>query len=187
MNAKTVGPILLALLLILPILSCASGDSPSGGSSGSGAGSRVGGDSDVLKLLPDDTSLIFAMAAGEITGGSVPESMTELFESRWEYYSLGGDDEIVTVDDIDEVVWAGTPDGEVVMLSGSQINFGAISAWLADEETNVERTSYQGQDMWGSDSVALVLLQGDGYRNRRYRCGQGTSENQGAWYRVPGG
>ena len=162
MNAKTIGMIFAIFLLTIPVLACADGGSSGSGSS-SGASSRVGGDDAVLKLLPDDTSLIFAMAAGEVTGGSVPESMTELFEQRWESFSLGGDDEILTVDDIDKIVWAGTPDGEIVMLSGSRINFEAISDWLADEDTNVGRTSYQGEEMWGGDTVAMVLLQSDGY------------------------
>ena len=157
MKAKTIGLILAIFLLTITILACADGGTSSSGSSSGGGGEAV------LKLLPDDTSLIFTMAVGEVTGGSVPESMTELFEERWEYYSLGGDDEIVTVDDIDKIVWAGSPEGEIVMLSGSQMNFEAISDWLADEDTNVERTSYQGEEIWGGDTVAMVLLQGDGY------------------------
>ena len=163
MNAKTIGPILLALLLILPILACAGGDSSSGGSSGSGATSRVGGDDEVLKLLPEDTTRIQVAAADAITGGSVPESMTDLFEGTWKNYSLGGEDEIVTVDDVGKVVWAISPEGGIVMLGGSRIDFAAISQWLADEETNIGKTSYQGQEMWGNDSVAMVLLQSDGY------------------------
>ena len=63
----------------------------------------------------------------EITGGSVPESMTGLFEGTWKDYSLGGDDEIVTADDVDQVARDLSPDGEIVMLSGSLIDFAAIS------------------------------------------------------------
>ena len=163
MNAKTVAPILLAFLLILPILACATGDSSSGGSSGSGATSRVGGDDEVLKLLPEDTTLINVASADAITGGFVPESMTELFERAWEDYSLGGEDEIVTVDDVGKVVWAFSPEGRIVMVGGSRIDFAAIGQWLADEETNIGKTSYQGRDMWGNDDIAMVLLQGDGY------------------------
>ena len=162
MNTKTVGMIFAIFLLTIPILACdgIGGGSDDNGGGSSGATSRIVAADAVLKLLPDDTSLIFAMAAGEVTGGSVPESMAELFEERWESYSLGGDDEIVTVDDIDEddideIVWAGTPEGEIVMLSGSQINYEAISDWLADEDTNVGRTSYQGEDMWGGDTDAV--------------------------------
>ena len=162
MNAKTIGSILLALL-ILPILACAGGDSTSGGSNGSGTTSRVGGDDEVLKLLPKETTRIQVAATDAITGGSVPESMTDLFEGTWKNYSLGGEDEIVTVDDVGKVVWAISPEGGIVMLGGSRIDFAAISQWLADEDTNIARTSYQGQEMWGNDSVAMVLLQSDGY------------------------
>ena len=160
MNSKTIGLILLALLLILPILACAADSGSSGGSSG--ATSRVSG-GDLLKLLPKDVSRIQVVAADEITGGSVPESMTDLFEGTWQDYTLGGEDEIVTVDDVDQVVWALSPEGGVVMLSGSRIDFAAIGQWLADEDTNIGKTSYQGEEMWGNDSVAMVPMQSDGY------------------------
>ena len=142
MSAKTF--FLALLLLILPILACAGGDSSSGGSRGSGTTSRVGGDDEVLKLLPEDTTRIQVAAADAITGGSVPESMTDLFEGTWKNYSLGGEDEIVTVDDVGKVVWAISPEGGIVMLGGSRIDFAAISQWLADEDTNIGKTSYQG-------------------------------------------
>ncbi len=158
--SKTVGPILLAFLLILPTLACVGDDSSSGGGS---ATSRVGGDDAVLKLLPDDTSRIQVASADAITGGSVPQSMTDLFERTWENYSLGGEDEIVTVDDVGKVVWTISPEGGIVMLGGGRIDFAAIGQWLADEETNIGKTSYQGQDMWGDDHTAMVLLQSDGY------------------------
>ena len=117
----------------------------------------------MLKLLPKDVTRIQVAAADAITGGSVPETMTDLFEGTWKNYSLGGEDEIVTVDDVGKVVWAISPEGGVVMLGGSRIDFDAIGQWLADEETNIGKTSYQGQEMWGNDSVAMVLLQTDGY------------------------
>ena len=161
MNAKTTGLILLAFLLILPILACAADSGSSGGGSG-GTSSRVGS-GNLLNLLPKDVSLIQVMAADEITGGSAPESMTGLFEATWNDYSLGGDDEIVTVDDVDQVVRALSPDGGIVMLSGSLIDFDAIGQWLADEDTYVEKTSYQGEEMWGDHRVAMVLMQSDGY------------------------
>ena len=160
MNAKT---IFLAFLLILPILACAGGDSSSGGSSGSGTTSRVGGDDEVLKLLPKDITRIQVAAADAITGGSVPESMADLFEGTWKNYSLGGEAEIVTVDDVGKVVWAISPEGGIVMLGGSRIDFAAINQWLADEETNIGKTSYQGQEMWGNDATAMVVMQSDGY------------------------
>lgn len=48
-------------------------------------------------------------------------------------------------------------------MSGSQIDFAAIRSWLTDEETNIEITQYQGEEMWGDDRVAMVLLESDGY------------------------
>ena len=163
MNAKTIGLILSIFLLTIPVLACGGigGGSDDGGSGG--ATSRVGGDDEVLKLLPEDTTLINVASADAITGGSVPESMTELFEGAWEDYSLGGEDEIVTVDDVGKVVWAFSPEGGIVMVGGSRIDFAAIGQWLADVETNIGKTSYQGRDMWGNDDIAMVLLQSDGY------------------------
>ena len=159
MNTKTIWPVLLAFLLILPILACRVDSS----SEGSGATSRVGAADAVLKLLPKNVSRIQVAAADAITGGSVPESMADLFERTWNNYSLGGEDEIVTVDDVGEVVWAFSPDGGIVMLGGSRIDFASIGQWLDDEDTNIGKTSYQGQEMWGNDFVAMVVMQSDGY------------------------
>ena len=163
MNAKTIGLILAIFLLTIPVLACGGIGGGSDDSGSGGATSRVGGDDEVLKLLPEDTTLINVASADAITGGSVPESLTELFEGAWEDYSLGGEDEIVTVDDVGKVVWAFSPEGGIVMVGGSRIDFAAIGRWLADEETNIGKTSYQGRDMWGNDDIAMVLLQSDGY------------------------
>ena len=160
---KTILLILSIFLLTIPVLACGGIGGGSDDSGGGGATSRVGGDDEVLKLLPEDTTLINVASADAITGGSVPESMTELFEGAWEDYSLGGEDEIVTVDDVGKVVWAFSPEGGIVMVGGSRIDFAAIGQWLADEETNIGKTSYQGRDMWGNDDIAMVLLQSDGY------------------------
>ena len=141
MNAKITRLILLTPLLVLPILTCAA-DSGSGGGTTSRAGS-----SELLNLLPKDVSRIQVMAADEITGGSVPESMTGLFEETRKDYSPGGGDEIVTVADVDQVVRALSPDGGVVMLSGSRIDFAAIGQWLAGEDTNNRKKSHQGEEM----------------------------------------
>ena len=160
---KTILLILSIFLLTIPVLACGGIGGGSDDSGNGGATSRVGGDDEVLKLLPEDTTLINVASADAITGGSVPESMTELFEGAWEDYSLGGEDEIVTVDDVGKVVWAFSPEGGIVMVGGSRIDFAAIGQWLADEETNIGKTSYQGRDMWGNDDIAMVLLQSDGY------------------------
>ena len=138
MNAKTIGLILAIILLTIPVLACGGTGGGSDDSGDGGATSRVGGDDDeVLKLLPEDTTRIRVAAADAITGGSVPESMAGLFEAEWERYSLGGEDEIVTIDDIGKIVWAYFPDGAIMMLGGSRMDFVAINQWLADEDTNI--------------------------------------------------
>ena len=158
MGTKTTGLFLAVFLLTISLIACAADNGSSG--SGSGTSSRVGS-GDLLKLIPEDVSRIQVVEAGEITGGSVPESMTEMLESTWKDYALG--DDLVTIDDVDRVVWAISPEGGIVMMSGSQIDFAGISEWLADEETNIGKTSYQGEEMWGGESVAMVLMQSDGY------------------------
>ena len=163
MNAKTIGLILAILLLTIPILACGGIGGGSDDRGSGGATSRVGGDDEVLKLLPEDTTRIRVAAADAITGGSVPESMAGLFEAEWERYSLGGEDEIVTIDDIGKIVWAYFPDGAIMMLGGSRMDFAAINQWLADEDTNIAKTSYQGQEMWQDDFLAMAVLSGDGY------------------------
>ena len=156
MNTKTVGMIFAIFLLTIPILACVGG-----GSSGSGSGSATSSKSSGhLELLPDDTVRLEVLKVGDILGGAVPESFETQFESQWEPYSLG--DDIVTIDDISEMVRAYSKDGEILTLSGSQIDFAGVRDWLSDEdEGNVERTSYQGQDLWGDDRRGMVIL--DGY------------------------
>ena len=156
MNTKTVGMIFAIFLLTIPILACAGGGS-SGSGSNSAASSKSSGP---LELLPDDTVRLEVLKVGDILGGAVPESFEERFEAQWEPFSLG--DDIVTIDDISEMVRAYSKDGEILMLSGSQIDFAGVRDWLSDEdEGNVERTSYQGQDLWGDDRRGMVIL--DGY------------------------
>ena len=157
MNAKTIGMIFAIFLLTISILACGGGSSGSGGSSGGGSKS-----SGPLELLPDDTTRLEVLKVGDILGGGVPESFEKQFESQWEPYSLGDDrDDIVTIDDVSEMVQANSKDGQILMLSGSEIDFAGIRDWLDSEEANIERTSYQGQDLWGDDEGGLVIL--DGY------------------------
>ena len=158
-NAKSIGMIFAIFLLIIPILACTAG-----GSSGSGTGSSSGvrgGSSAPLTLLPDNTSRLEVLDVSTISGGGVPEGFETQFESQWEPYSLG--DDIVTIDDVNSLVRAVTPDGEILMLSGSQIDFAGVRDWLTSEDANIEETSYQGQELWGGDERAMVLLQDDGY------------------------
>ena len=138
----------LALTFLFAVAGCAAADNPSRGDRASSGAS--------LTLLPDDTTRLEVLKVGDILGGAVPESFEERFEAQWELYSLG--DDIVTIDDIGEMVRAYSKDGEILMLSGSQIDFAGIRDWLDSEEANIERSSYQGQDLWGGDSRALVIL-----------------------------
>ncbi len=154
-NAKSIGMIFAIFLLIIPILACTAG-------SGTGSSSGVrGGSSAPLTLLPDNTSRLEVLDVSTISGGGVPEGFETQFESQWEPYSLG--DDIVTIDDVNSLVRAVTPDGEILMLSGSQIDFAGVRDWLTSEDANIEETSYQGQELWGGDERAMVLLQDDGY------------------------
>ena len=45
------------------------------------------------------------------------------------------------------------------MLSGARIDFAGLQDWLTDEDTNIEMTPYQGQELWGSGNRAMVILQ----------------------------
>ena len=159
MRARTIGLILLAFLLTVPILACGN---IGGGSDGGDSGSSGGGDGSApLDLLPDDVSRLEVLAVNAIVGGGVPETFESWFESEWEPYALG--DDILTGDDIDMLVRATTKDGQILLMRGGQIDFPGIQSWLADEETNIEETPYQGQDIWGNENKAMVILEGDGY------------------------
>ena len=75
-------------------------------------------------------------------------------------------DDILTGEDIGTLVHAVTRDGRILLMSGGQIDFAGIRDWLDDEETNIGKTSYQGQDMWGDESDtgrAMVVLESDGH------------------------
>ena len=76
----------------------------------------------------------------------------------WETTSSG--------EDIGTLVHAVTRDGRILLMSGGQMDFAGIRDWLDDEEANIGKTSYQGQDMWGDESdtgKAMVVLESDGH------------------------
>ena len=141
----------LALTFLFAVAACATADNP--------AGSERASSGAPLALLPNNTTRLELLDVSAILGGSTPESFETLFESQWEPYSLG--DDIVTIDDIDSLVRAVTRDGQILMLSGSQIDFAGVRDWLDSEEANIEGTSYQGQELWGDDFLAMTLV--DGY------------------------
>ena len=142
----------LVLTLLFAAAACATADDPSRGERASSGAP--------LALLPDDTTRLEVLKVGDILGGAVPESFEERFEAQWDPYSLG--DDIVTIDDVGEMVKAFAKGGEeILMMGGSQIDFAGIRDWLDSEEANIERTSYQGQDLWGDDRRGMIIL--DGY------------------------
>ena len=149
MSLKTFNLFLIALLLVILNLACAASEE----SSGSGSA--------LTALLPDDTSRLEVMAVSEILGGAVPEVFTEEFEETWGNYVLG--DDLLAIEDVDKLVQVLTNDGEITMMSGSRLDFTGISEWLADEEANVEKTTYRGEEMWGNDILTMVILETDGY------------------------
>ena len=156
MRSKTLGLILGVFILTLSILACGGG---SGGSSGAGGG---GGPTDTgfLDLLPASTTFLEVISAGQVTGGSVPDSFQSQFESLWEEYSIG--DDILTVYDLESVIRANTADGAVLMMSGAEINFTEIEGWVA-AGNRFDNTAYQGQEFWGSGNRVMALLESDGY------------------------
>ena len=159
----------LALTLLFAVAACATADNPSRGERASSGAS--------LTLLPDDTTRLEVLKVGDILGGAVPESFEERFEAQWELYSLG--DDIVTIDDIGEIVRAYSKDGEILMLSGTQIDFAGIRDWLDSEEANIERSFVPGSRPVGRRQP------GPGYPRQlpdpgRHRSAQGNPEGQGA-------
>ena len=146
---------LYATLLIITALasSACAATQESTGSSGSSSA--------LTSLLPGDTSRLEVMAVSDILGGAVPEVFTEQFEAAWENYALG--DDLMTIYDVDHLVQVLTEEGEFTLISGSQLDFTGISEWLADKETNIEKTPYQGEEIWGNDVLAMVILESDGY------------------------
>ena len=146
----------LALTLLFAVAACATADNPSGGERASSGAP--------LSLLPDDTTRLEVLTVSAIVGGGVPEALENWFDDEWEPFALG--DDILTGEDIGTLVHAVTRDGRILLMSGGQMDFAGIRDWLDDEETNIGRTSYQGQDMWGDESDtgrAMVVLESDGH------------------------
>ena len=146
----------LALTLLFALAACATADSPSGGERASSGAP--------LALLPDDTTRLEVLTVSAIVGGGVPEALESWFDGEWEPFALG--DDILTGEDIGTLVHAVTRDGRILLMSGGQMDFAGIRDWLDDEETNIGKTSYQGQDMWGDESDtgrAMVVLESDGH------------------------
>ena len=153
MRAKAIVMCLIACLVILSATACA-GTSETDRTSNSA-------NTATLNLLPDDTSRLEALDVNQVLNGTVPETMKEQFESAWESYSLGED--VLTIYDVDRLVRAVTADGEILMLSGARIDFAGLEDWLADEDTYIEMTPYQGQELWGSGNRAMVILQAENH------------------------
>ena len=149
MRANTIVLTVLVFLLAVPILAC-------------GGGSSSGGSSDVpLQLLPDDTDLVEVLAVSEILGGDVPEVVEEEFDKLWENFSVG--DDHLLINDVDKLFRVLGNDGVFLIIVSSQMDFLETREWLSDQESTVESTSYQGEDLWESAGQAMVLLENDGY------------------------
>ena len=132
----------LALTLPFAVAACATADNPSGGERASSSAP--------LTLLPDDTTRLEVLTVSAIVGGGVPEALENWFDDEWEPFTLG--DDILTGEDIGTLVRAVTRDGRILLMSGGQIDFAGIRDWLDDEETNIGKTPYQDEEMWGDES-----------------------------------
>ena len=146
MRANTIA--IFVLLFTFPILAC-------GGASSSGG-------SDVpLHLLPDDTDLVEVLSVSEILGGDVPEVLEQEFDTLWETFSVG--DDHLLINDVEKLFRVLSKDGVFLIIISSQLDFLETREWLADQDSGIESTSYQGEDLWESAGQAMVLLESDGY------------------------
>ena len=127
-----------------------------------GGASSSGGSSDVpLHLLPDDTDRVEVLSASEILGGDVPEVLEQEFDTLWETFSVG--DDHLLINDVDQLFRVLSKDGVFLIISSSQLDFLETREWLADQDSGIKSTSYQGEDLWESAGQAMVLLESDGY------------------------
>ena len=148
MRANTIAITIFVLLFTFPILAC-------GGASSSGG-------SDVpLHLLPDDTDLVEVLSVSEILGGDVPEALEQEFDTLWETFSVG--DDHLLINDVEKLFRVLSKDGVFLIIISSQLDFLETREWLADQDSGIESTSYQGEDLWESAGQAMVLLESDGY------------------------
>ena len=148
MRANTIAITIFVLLSTFAILAC-------GGASSSGG-------SDVpLHLLPDDTDLVEVLSVSEILGGDVPEVLEQEFDTLWETFSVG--DDHLLINDVEKLFRVLSKDGVFLIIISSQLDFLETREWLADQDSGIESTSYQGEDLWESAGQAMVLLESDGY------------------------
>ena len=149
MRANTIVLTVLVFLLAVPILAC-------------GGGGSSGGGSDVpLHLIPDNTDLVEVLSVSEILGGDVPEVLEQEFDTLWETFSVG--DDHLLINDVDKLFRVLSKDGVFLIISSSQLDFLETREWLDDQDSGIESTSYQGEDLWESAGQAMVLLESDGY------------------------
>ena len=149
MRANTIALTVLVLLFTFAILAC-------------GGASSSGGSSDMpLHLLPDDTDLVEVLSVSEILGGDVPEVLEQEFDTLWETFSVG--DDHLLINDVDKLFRVLSKDGVFLIISSSQLDFLETREWLDDQDSGIESTSYQGEDLWESAGQAMVLLESDGY------------------------
>ena len=157
MRANTIVITIFVLLFTFPILACGGASS----SGGSGGASSSGGSDVPLHLLPDDTDLVEVLSVSEILGGDVPEVLEQEFDTLWETFSVG--DDHLLINDVEKLFRVLSKDGVFLIISSSQLDFLETREWLADQDSGIESTSYQGEDLWESAGQAMVLLESDGY------------------------
>ena len=148
MRANTIAITIFVLLSTFAILAC-------------GGASFFGGSDVPLHLLPDDTDLVEVLSVSEILGGDVPEVLEQEFDTLWETFSVG--DDHLLINDVEKLFRVLSKDGVFLIISSSQLDFLETREWLADQDSGIESTSYQGEDLWESAGQAMVLLESDGY------------------------
>ena len=148
MRANNIALTIFVLVFTVPILAC-------------GGASSSGGSAAPVHLIPDDTDLVEVLSVSEILGGDVPEVLEEEFEGIWENFSVG--DDHLLIYDVDKLFRVHSRDGVFLIIISSQMDFLATREWLDDQESSIERSSYQGEDLWESAGQSITFLESDGY------------------------
>ncbi len=112
----------------------------------------------VFELLPEYVTHVEEYAVDEILGGRVPDAFVEEFQADWSGLRFG---DVLTIDDVDNVVRSGTKDVAVIFISGP-LDEAGVKAWLEEDEL-WERSSYHSEELWESEPHAMTFLESDGY------------------------
>lgn len=143
--------ILLGLLVIIPFDATLLAGCDGGGSGFSSI-------TELTKVSPQDTQMVFFIDFKKIMSDSDLEEMYEQMKESFEYsLSSAADRDILNIDDIHYIGLVTMYYDQVILMNGD-FNLDAIRESLGDEDYN--KDSYMGVEIWYGDNDAVAIHDG---------------------------